>query len=160
MESERQKEKEEETPENLKEEHEVLFESGEATPLGGKEHYVGLFKRYVAEVTVLGCLAFTVWCNTQNDGWDDMAKHVEESSGLHENGEELLELVEDVHMQIFIAMLLVFIGMDFLCAPHTSSSRRTWKNTSTTRDTLPALRISLSKILQSFLFGHGFSFSS
>ena len=83
-------------------------EDGYVTPMGGGAHYVNLFARFSAEAMILGFMAFTVWTCSQCKVWDKITKSVNHH---HLTPSALLHMVEAVHMQIFMAMVLQFIAM-------------------------------------------------
>jgi hypothetical protein len=68
-------------------------------------HYLRLYRRGTLEFTVLGFQAFVLWILRLAGFWDYIAdKYGYE--GRPQDGHQLLQAVEDVHFQLFIALVL------------------------------------------------------
>lgn len=87
--------------------------------------YEALFNRASGELMVLGFLAFVVWSLSRWGAFDEIVAQLPSSTEPPEGslqkrerfsyptkGSDLLHVVEDVHMQLFVAMLLYF-GVQF-----------------------------------------------
>jgi hypothetical protein len=91
-----------------------------------------LLERLSSELMVLGFIAFTVWaCNkggvferSVNDGYGPPT------------GSDLLHVVEDIHMHLFMAMVYYFFVMRNV-ATNVESSIRRWDNQATPPRLLP-----------------------
>lgn len=79
-------------------------------PKSSTEHYLDLFKRLVAEIMILGCLAFTVWLIDNFGIFDIVTKAVSNVpvEGVHET-------LENTHMMLFLTMVSTFV-----CLAHTT----------------------------------------
>jgi hypothetical protein len=86
-----------------------------------------LFNHCTGELMVLGCVAFIVWVFARAGLFKKIAKGVEVDSGtLPTDGYEYLHTIEDVHMQVFVAML-VYMGTIALVARGVSKQERDWE---------------------------------
>lgn len=74
-----------------------------------------LFHRSTGEFTVLGFLAFLVWCFNQAEGFDKIYESSKDTQdwGFPGDGSSYLHMVEAVHMQLFIAMIFYFVLLGF-----------------------------------------------
>jgi hypothetical protein len=72
------------------EEEEEEEEEERVQPFGAQCLYKMLWNRLVAEIMILGCLAFTVWCADQNKTWDFVADM------LGYKAEDFTECLEDL----------------------------------------------------------------
>jgi len=68
-----------------------------------------LLDRFTMELRVLGFIAFSVWSGTQADLWHEFVPTDIDYANRPRNYLEMLEMVEDVHMHLFIAMCLHFV---------------------------------------------------
>jgi len=72
-----------------------------------------LFYRFNAEMMVLGFLAFAVWVGTQCGLWDQFVPPKMCKPNSPRDAATLFTIVDDVHMHLFIAMLLHFVVIAF-----------------------------------------------
>lgn len=89
-----------------KEETELEKRSAPAHIKGGNWHLSNLFNRMNAEFMVLGFLAVCVWSCNQAEAFDAIAENLDDNP----DASSLLHTCEDVHMFLFFAMLLNFVG--------------------------------------------------
>merc|ERR1712216_153643 len=68
-----------------------------------------LLHRLNEELMILGFLAFMVWGGTQAELWQKLVPPNIVYENTPQTWHEMLELVEDVHIHLFIAMVLHFI---------------------------------------------------
>jgi len=80
----------------------------------GKPLRLTLFARMGGEFMVLGFLAFTIWCCGQLGIFDEMAHITASDMTLPSQGSDYLHLMEAVHMQLFVAMIIYF-ALAFKC---------------------------------------------
>jgi len=66
------------------------------------------FQRLGGEFMVLGFLAFLIWCCNQQGIMDAFAEITASDMNLPTVGSDYLHLMEAVHMQLFVAMILYF----------------------------------------------------
>merc|ERR1711939_366118 len=100
---------------------------------------------------ILGFLAFTVWAATQADTWERIA-----SGAIHHrpNAEQLLHMVEQVHMQLFMAMVLCFFSMSIAIhrtVKYQARLRMAHGNRLKNRSKLPDVKSSVSDVSDEFI---------
>jgi len=86
-----------------------------------------LFNRFIAEIMILGLMGFTVWSCVQGKVFKTISK---KHLSYRPDPYALLHLVEDVHMELFIAMCFVFIGMGYTihrCVKYQMKLRKAWR---------------------------------
>jgi hypothetical protein len=72
---------------------------------------MALFDRLIAEMMILGLMGLTVWCCIQGNVFKKISKT--DKINNRPDKYQLLHMVEDVHFEIFIAMVFIFSGMTF-----------------------------------------------
>jgi len=71
-----------------------------------------LFARMGGEFMVLGFLASVIWVSNQQGLFDACAKITASDMRLPTTGADYLHMMEEVHMQLFLAMILYFSGLE------------------------------------------------
>lgn len=74
----------------------------------GKPLRLMLFVRCSGEFMVLGFLAFTIWTCNQQNVFDNIAEITAGDIRLPTSGVDYLHLMEEVHMQLFVANVIYF----------------------------------------------------
>lgn len=67
-----------------------------------------MLSRMSGEFMVLGFLAFTIWTTNQRGIFAELAKLTAGDMQLPKSGDDYLHMMEEVHMQLFVAMILYF----------------------------------------------------
>jgi hypothetical protein len=92
-------------------------------------YLVRLFERFSEELMVLGFIAFCVWLCSRGGVFHNVVGRYDSSNPLRAygppTGGELLHVVEDVHMHLFIAML-IFFGTMAIAVVFVESAIQAW----------------------------------
>jgi len=82
-----------------------------ARSMHGSHGWYELLLRFNEELMVLGFMAFCVWIGTVAELWDQFVPPKVFNANTPRTALELLEIVEDVHMHLFIAMIFYFFSI-------------------------------------------------